>query len=64
MTEKKIKSLKILIVAGGWSDEREISLLSGKNIFFPERSEISLSSDHPPATIRILRDFIFFSVNL
>ena len=33
MTDKKIKSLKILIVAGGWSDEREISLLSGKNIF-------------------------------
>ena len=24
---------KILIVAGGWSDEREISLLSGKNVF-------------------------------
>ena len=33
MTDKKIKSLKILIVAGGWSDEREVSLLSGKNIF-------------------------------
>lgn len=25
--------MKILVVAGGWSDEREISLLSGKNIF-------------------------------
>ncbi len=25
--------MKILVVAGGWSDEREISLLSGRNIF-------------------------------
>ena len=33
MTEKKIKLLKILVVAGGWSDEREISLISGKNVF-------------------------------
>lgn len=33
MIYKKIKSLKILIVAGGWSDEREISLMSGKNVF-------------------------------
>ena len=33
MINKNIKSLKILIVAGGWSDEREISLMSGKNVF-------------------------------
>ena len=33
MIDKKIKSLKILVVAGGWSDEREISLMSGKNVF-------------------------------
>ena len=32
MIDKKIKFLKILVVAGGWSDEREISLLSGKNV--------------------------------
>ena len=33
MIDKKIKFLKILVVAGGWSDEREVSLMSGKNIF-------------------------------
>ncbi len=33
MTVKKIKQLKILIIAGGWSDEREVSLMSGKNVF-------------------------------
>ena len=33
MNSKILKKLKILIVCGGWSNEREISLLSGKNIF-------------------------------
>ena len=33
MKEKKIKLLNILVVAGGWSDEREVSLMSGKNVF-------------------------------
>ncbi len=33
MILEKIKLLKILVVAGGWSDEREISLMSGKNVF-------------------------------
>lgn len=33
MKDINIKLIKILVVAGGWSDEREISLLSGKNIF-------------------------------
>ena len=33
MIDKKFKSFKILVVAGGWSDEREISLMSGKNVF-------------------------------
>ncbi len=33
MIDKKIKLLKILVVAGGWSDEREVSLMSGKNVF-------------------------------
>ena len=33
MIDKKIKSLNILVVAGGWSDEREVSLMSGKNVF-------------------------------
>jgi len=28
-----IKLIKILVVAGGWSDEREVSLMSGKNVF-------------------------------
>ena len=34
MIDKNIKLLKILVVAGGWSDEREVSLMSGKNVFF------------------------------
>ena len=33
MIDKEIKSLKILVVAGGWSDEREVSLMSGRNVF-------------------------------
>ena len=33
MIDKKNKFLKIAIVAGGWSDEREISLMSGKNVY-------------------------------
>ena len=32
MKDKKNKLLKILVVAGGWSDEREVSLSSGKNV--------------------------------
>ena len=32
MINKKI-NLKIVVVAGGWSDEREISLMSGKNVY-------------------------------
>lgn len=31
--DSQIKKLEILVVAGGWSNEREISLMSGKNIF-------------------------------
>ena len=33
MIDKKNKSHKIIVVAGGWSDEREISLMSGKNVY-------------------------------
>ena len=33
MTDKKNKFHKIIVVAGGWSDEREISLMSGKNVY-------------------------------
>ena len=33
MIDKKIKFKKIIVVAGGWSDEREISLMSGKNVY-------------------------------
>ena len=33
MIDKKIKLLKILVVAGGWSDENEVSIMSGKNVF-------------------------------
>ena len=33
MIDKKNKFHKIVVVAGGWSNEREISLLSGKNVY-------------------------------
>ena len=33
MIDKKNKFHKIVVVAGGWSDEREISLMSGKNVY-------------------------------
>ena len=33
MNKKNIKNIDILVVAGGWSNEREVSLLSGKNVF-------------------------------
>ena len=33
MKDKNIKLLKILVVAGGWSDEKEVSIMSGKNVF-------------------------------
>ncbi len=33
MIKKNIKFYKILVVAGGWSDEREVSIMSGKNVF-------------------------------
>ena len=33
MNKKSLKNINILVVAGGWSNERQVSLLSGKNIF-------------------------------
>jgi len=33
LIDKKNKFHKIVVVAGGWSDEREISLMSGKNVY-------------------------------
>ena len=33
MNKKIFKNIDILIVAGGWSNERQVSLLSGKNVF-------------------------------
>ena len=30
---QKNKFHQIVVVAGGWSDEREISLMSGKNVY-------------------------------
>ena len=33
MKNRYFKKLKILVVCGGWSNEREVSLLSGNNIF-------------------------------
>lgn len=32
MKDKKLKLINILIVAGGWSNEREVSMMSGKNV--------------------------------
>ena len=33
MNKKSLKNIDILVVAGGWSNERQVSLLSGKNVF-------------------------------
>ena len=33
MNKKSLKNINILVVAGGWSNERQVSLLSGKNVF-------------------------------
>ena len=33
MNKKRLKNIDILVVAGGWSNERQVSLLSGKNVF-------------------------------
>ena len=33
MNKKRLKNINILVVAGGWSNERQVSLLSGKNVF-------------------------------
>jgi D-alanine-D-alanine ligase len=33
MNKKSLKNLDILVVAGGWSNERQVSLLSGNNVF-------------------------------
>ena len=33
MTFKELKKIKIVIVAGGWSSERSVSINSGKNVF-------------------------------
>ena len=33
MSFKKLKKIKIAIVAGGWSSERSVSINSGKNVF-------------------------------
>ncbi len=33
MVTSHIKNKKILVVSGGWSSERRVSLKSGKNVF-------------------------------
>ena len=33
MSQKDLKKIKIVIVAGGWSSERSVSINSGKNVF-------------------------------
>ena len=33
MNKKSLKNINILVVAGGWSNERQVSLLSGNNVF-------------------------------
>ena len=33
MSFKDLKKIKIIIVSGGWSNERSVSINSGKNVF-------------------------------
>ena len=69
MIDKKIKSHKILVVAGGWSDEREISLLSGKNVYNCLKSNkynvkfFNLKKNNIQKILQLKPDIIFNSLH-
>ena len=69
MIDKKIKSHKIIVVAGGWSDEREISLLSGKNVYNCLKSNkynvkfFNLKKNNIQKILQLKPDIIFNSLH-
>ncbi len=69
MIEKKIKFQKILVVAGGWSDEREVSLMSGKNVFYSLKKNkfnvkfLDLKKNNISQIIKYKPDVIFNSLH-
>ena len=69
MIKKRIKLQNILVVAGGWSDEREISLMSGKNIFYCLKKNkfnvefLDLKKDNIEQIIKLKPDIIFNSLH-
>ena len=69
MIDKKIKLIRILVVAGGWSDEREVSLLSGKNVFSCLKKNnfnvkfLDLKKNNLNQILKYKPDFIFNSLH-
>ena len=69
MIDKIIKSHKIIVVAGGWSDEREISLLSGKNVYNCLKSNkynvkfFNLKKNNIQKILQLKPDIIFNSLH-
>ncbi len=69
MIDTKFKLNKILVVAGGWSDEREISLMSGKNVFLCLKKNkfnvkfFDLKIDNIQQILRHKPDIIFNSLH-
>ena len=69
MIDKIIKSYKIIVVAGGWSDEREISLLSGKNVYNCLKSNkynvkfFNLKKNNIQKILQLKPDIIFNSLH-
>ena len=69
MIDKKNKSHKIIVVAGGWSDEREISLLSGKNVYNCLKSNkynvkfFNLKKNNIQKILQLKPDIIFNSLH-
>ena len=69
MIDKINKSHKIIVVAGGWSDEREISLLSGKNVYNCLKSNkynvkfFNLKKNNIQKILQLKPDIIFNSLH-
>ncbi len=69
MIDKINKLHKIIVVAGGWSDEREISLLSGKNVYNCLKSNkynvkfFNLKKNNIQKILQLKPDIIFNSLH-
>jgi D-alanine-D-alanine ligase len=69
LIDKINKLHKIIVVAGGWSDEREISLLSGKNVYNCLKSNkynvkfFNLKKNNIQKILQLKPDIIFNSLH-